>query len=374
MDNFNGNSLKVGGYVYRISNSKTTLYKSRRTALRTLRSKKSAFARANRPRLPFTFNHRLCNRSLVWPRSASRAALPEPRFSSIRLSVGTIQPDGALSVSTINPGDHTVELRHERFKSRQFQKHFVAGETISFAGADAALEAAPGELKITFTPPDAKVAIAKGELLKMVSSGVPLNLAPGSYTLTARTAERFTRSSTLEVIAGQSKALDLALAPSGMSKWDNAGAWRQEKGSFIRKGGDFVLYEAVPASGTFVFSAMLTKGHSLQWVLNYSDPKNYILFQMDENNFYRTVIRNGQKTDQIIVPDKGDKKSFRTLQIRVSSTELVHQIKHGDSWTILDRWTQPGTNLGLGKFGFYIPGNDEVALSSFAHYAELNTR
>ncbi len=288
--------------------------------------------------------------------------------------VGTIQPDGALSVSTINPGDHTVELRHERFKSRQFQKHFVAGETISFAGADAALDAAPGELKITFTPPDAKVAIAKGELLKMVSSGVPLNLAPGSYTLTARTAERFTRSSTLEVIAGQSKTLDLALAPSGMSKWDNAGAWRQEKGSFIRKGGDFVLYEVAPASGTFVFSAMLTKGHSLQWVLNYSDPKNYILFQMDENNFYRTVIRNGQKTDQIIVPDKGDKKSFRTLQIRVSSTELVHQIKHGDSWTILDRWTQPGANLGLGKFGFYIPGNDEVALSSFAHYAELNTR
>jgi hypothetical protein len=130
----------------------------------------------------------------------------------------------------------------------------------------------------------------------------------------------------------------------------------------------------VPASGTFVFSAMLTKGHSLQWVLNYSDPKNYILFQIDENNFYRTVIRNGQKTDQIIVPDKSDRKSFRTLQIRVSSMELVHQIKHGDSWTVLDRWTQPGANLGLGKFGFYIPGNDEVALSSFAHYAELNTR
>jgi hypothetical protein len=288
--------------------------------------------------------------------------------------VGTIQPDGALSVSTINPGDHTVELRHERFKSRQFQKHFVVGETISFAGADAALEAAPGELKITFTPADAKVAIAKGDLLKMVSSGVPLNLAPGSYTLTTRTAEKFTRSSTLEVTAGQSRTLDLSLAPSGMSKWDNAGAWRQEKGSFIRKGGDFVLYEVVPASGTFVFSAMLTKGHSLQWVLNYSDPKNYILFQIDENNFYRTVIRNGQKTDQIIVPDKSDRKSFRTLQIRVSSMELVHQIKHGDSWTVLDRWTQPGANLGLGKFGFYIPGNDEVALSSFAHYNELNTR
>jgi len=288
--------------------------------------------------------------------------------------VGTIQPDGTLSVSTINPGDHTVELRKERFKPRQFKKHFVAGGAISLAAVDAALEAVPGELKITFTPADATVAIVKGDLLKIVSSGVPLNLAAGTYTLTARTAERFTRSSTLEVIAGQSKTLDLSLAPSGMSKWDDPGAWKQERDSFIRKGGDFVLYGVVPTTGTFGFSAMPAKGHLLQWVLNYSDPKNYVLFQMDDKNFYRTVIRNGEKRDEIIVPDKGDKKSFRTLQIRVSPTEIVHQVKQGNGWTFLDRWTQPGANLSLGKFGFYIPGNDEVALSSFAHYVDLNIR
>jgi hypothetical protein len=95
---------------------------------------------------------------------------------------------------------------------------------------------------------------------------------------------------------------------------------------------------------------------------------------MDDKNFYRAVIRNGEKTDEIIVPDKGDKKSFRTIQIRVSATELVHQIKHDESWTVLDRWTQRGANLSLGKFGFYIPGNDQVAVSSFAHYADLNIR
>jgi Flp pilus assembly protein TadD len=186
---------------------------------------------------------------------------PQPRLASLTIQsgapgttvfvdqtlVGTIQPDGALSVSTVNPGDHTVELRKERFKPRQFKKHFVAGAAISLAAADAALEAAPGELKISFAPADATVAIVKGDLLKMVSSGVPLNLAPGTYTLTARTAERFTRSSTLEVIAGQSKTLDLSLGPSGMSKWDNPGAWKQEKDSFIRRGGDFVLYGVVPA-------------------------------------------------------------------------------------------------------------------------------
>jgi tetratricopeptide (TPR) repeat protein len=313
---------------------------------------------------------------------------PQPRLASLTIQggapgttvlvdqtlAGTIQPDGTISVSTVNPGDRTVELRKERFKPRLFKKHFVAGGTVSLAAADAALEAAPGELKINFAPADAKVAVVKGDLLTMVSSGVPVNLAAGTYTLTARTADRFTRSSTLEVTAGQSRTLDLYLAPSGMSKWDDPGAWKHERDSFIRKGGDFVLYGAVPASGTFLFSAMPTKGHLLQWVLNYTDPRNYVLCQMDDNNFYRTVIRNGEKTDEIKVPDKGDKKSFRTLQIRVSSTELVHVIKHGDSWTVLDRWRKPGANLSLGKFGFYIPGNDQVALSSFTHYADLNLR
>ena len=117
---------------------------------------------------------------------------------------------------------------------------------------------------------------------------------------------------------------------------------------------------------------MLTKGHLLQWVLNYTDPKNCVLFQMDDNNFYRTVIHNGEKTDEIKVPDKSDKKSFRTLQVRVSPAELVHLIKHGESWTVLDCWAQPGTNLSLGKFGFYLPGNDQLALSSFGYDVDLN--
>ena len=208
----------------------------------------------------------------------------------------------------------------------------------------------------------------------MVNSGVALNLPAGTYTLTARTADRFTRSSTLEVVAGQSKTLDLSLAPNGMSKWDEPSAWKKEGDSFVRKGGDFVLYGVAPASGTFGFSAMLTKGRLLQWVVNYTDPRNYVLYQMDDSNFYRAVIRNGTKADEIKIPDKSDRKSFREIHIRVSSTEIVNQIKHGNSWKILDRWTQPGVNLGQGKFGLYIPGNDEVAVSNFTHYADLNTR
>ena len=230
-------------------------------------------------------------------------------------------------------------------------------------------------MKITFTPVDAQVTVAKaGEAATKISSGSSLSLAAGSYTITAKTSDNFSRSSTVEVNAGQSKNLDLSLAPEGISRFDDPSAWKQEKGSFVRKGGDFVMYNLTPTSGTFVFSAMLSKGHRLQWVLSCTDVNDYILFQMDDNNFYRTVIKNGQKGDEIKIPHKTEKKSFRTIQIRVSPNEIVHQIRQGDGWLVLDRWALSGSNLSLGKFGFYIPGNDQVALSSFSHYVDLSTR
>ena len=187
---------------------------------------------------------------------------------------------------------------------------------MTLAAGDVALDAAPGELKIAFTPADAQVSVNKaGEAPTKVSSGSALSLPAGSYTVTARTSDSFTRSSTVEVAAGQSRSLDLSLAPSGMSLWEDPAGWKQEKGSFVRKGGDFVMYSLSPTTGTFVFSAMLTKGHRLQWMLNCINANNYVLFQMDDNNFYRTVVQNGQKGDEVKIPHKVGKKSYRTLQI-----------------------------------------------------------
>src|SRR3984957_8437148 len=289
-----------------------------------------------------------------------------------QVGAGSVQPDGRYNFSSVAPGDHVIELRKDKFKPRQIKKHFVAGSAVSLVAADVALEAALAELKITFAPSDAQVTLSKGSDPPIkLASGAPTSLAAGTYTLSARTADNFTRTSTLEVTAGQSRSLDLQLAPSGMSKWDDPASWKQEKGAYTRKGGDFVLYGVSPTSGTFIFSAMLTKGHRLQWMLHYSDANNYDLFQIDENNFYRTIFRNGQKTD-LKFPHKSDKKSFHTLQIRVTPAEIVHQIKQGDAWIALDHWTEPGTNLSSGKFGFYLPGGDQVSLSSFSHYADLS--
>ena len=313
---------------------------------------------------------------------------PIPRFATLaiqggtpgtavlvdQVQVGLVQPDGSLTVPNIGPGDHTIELRKDRFKSRQYKKHFVAGASIPLMSADAALEAATGELRVTFSPADATVTLVKpGETPVKVSSGGSLNLAPGAYTLSARTTDNVTRTATIDLAAGQTKNIELSLAPGGMSKWDDPSSWKQEKGWYVHKGGDFVLYSSSPTTGTFTFSAMLLKGHRLQWVLNYIGPGDYDLFQMDDNFFYRTPVRGGQKGEETKVPHKSDKKSFQTLQILVSPGEIVHQVRSGEKWTVLDQWSPPG-NATAGKFGFFIPGNDQVALSSFKHYTDLNVR
>src|SRR5579872_5377283 len=306
---------------------------------------------------------------------AIQGGLPGTTVLIDQANVGTVQSDGTLNVAAVNPGDHTIELRRDRYKWKQFKKHFTAGAPVALSAADVALEAAPGELKITFTPADAIVTLSKGaEAPIKVTSGNTTSLAAGSYNLNARTADNFIRSATVEIAAGQTKSLDLSLSPDGMSKWDDPTGWKQEKGAFARKGGDFVMYSLAPTSGTFTFSAKLNKGHRLQWLLNCTDANNYILYQMDDDNLYRTVVRNGQKGDEIKIPHKSDKKAFRTLMIRVGTAEIVHQIKQGDGWVVLDRFSVPGTYLNQGRFGFYIPGGDQVALANFSHYSDLSAK
>ena len=351
-------NLELKEYVVRVS----------KTGFQDLPEQKIRIHKGEQAKVIFNLQPMVVSSSLT-----IQGGIPGATVLIDQIPVGTVRSDGTLTVATVNPGDHTVELRKDRFKPRQIKKHFAVGQAVSLAAADTALEAAPGELKITYTPADAQVTLNKaGETATKVSSGSAISLPAGSYTLTAKTADNFTRSSTVEVAAGQSRSLDLSLAPSGMSKWNDPTGWKEEKGWFVRKGGDFVMYSVSPTTGTFVFSAMLTKGHRLQWMLNCTDADNYVLFQMDDNNFYRTVVKNGKKGDEAKIPYKSGKKTFRTLQIRVASNEIVHQIRQGDGWVALDRWTQPGSNLSLGRFGFYIPGNDQVALSSFGHYVDLN--
>ena len=287
--------------------------------------------------------------------------------------VGVILSDGTFRLPTITAGDHVIELRKENFKPVRVQKQFLANAATTLN--DVALQSTASELKINFVPVDATVTLSKpGDTPFKVVSGTTLNLAPGAYTLVARTTNTVTRTAVIQVAAGESRKLDLSLAPLGMENWGTPGAWRPENNYFVRRGGGFILYRALSTSGTFVFSASLQKGKRLQWVTNFVDERNYELFSTDDNYFYRSEVRDGQTTEGARVPLKIDKKKFRTLQVHVSKGQIVHQVLEGDKWEVLDFWAPPNRDLSGGSFGFYIPSSDEVNLANFSFYADLVPR
>jgi len=289
-------------------------------------------------------------------------------------SIGNVQGDGSFHAASILPGDHVLELRKEGFNPKQIKEHFTAGATVSLGAAEATLEMAKGTLRVTFTPPDASVTLTRaGEPPIRITSGNPVSVAPGTYTLSATTGDH-TQNAMVQVVAGQLKTLDLPLDPGGMAGWEMPGGWRQDGGVYIRKGGGLVLYKTSPTSGTFVFSVMLRKGHRLQWVLDCKDDKNYLLFQTDEEFLSRSVVSGGEATEAARVPYRSDRKKFRTFQVRISVGEIVTQVFEGQNWKVLDRVVMPGVDLSSGKFGFLIPGSDELALSNFRHYAEAGAK
>jgi hypothetical protein len=52
--------------------------------------------------------------------------------------------------------------------------------------------------------------------------------------------------------------------------------------------------------------------------------------------------------------------------MEVIANTLTHKIYKDGGWSVMDTWTVNDADFTAGKFGFYIPGNDQVGLSHFS--------
>jgi tRNA A-37 threonylcarbamoyl transferase component Bud32/cytochrome c-type biogenesis protein CcmH/NrfG len=309
------------------------------------------------------------------PHLASLAIQGAPAGSEVLLDgqpVGTVQSDGTFQSAGLAPGDHVIAIQKDGFQQKKIQKHFAAGGTTALSASEVSLERVTSQVQISFSPTDASVALVKGSDAPIkVTSGANLTVSPGHYELTTRVGS-VSRSVPVDIAAGAARSIGpLSLAPGTIQDFEDAAGWKPEQEWFTRRGGNFALYKRSSVPGVFIFSAALQKGHRLQWVFDYVDDKNYILFQLDDSYFYRSVMQNGETHDETKIPFKSDKKSSHTFQISVSPGRIVHQIQQGNAWVNLDSWSQSGRDASAGKFGFYIPDKDEVAISNFSYYGEL---
>ena len=313
-----------------------------------------------------------------------REATPGTEVLLDQKPLGTVGDDGSFTASSVPPGEHTIELRKDQFVPKRIQRQFAAGRTVALLGGDAVLAAAIGTLRLTRAPADASVVYRRADETQGHELKVnQVDLPAGNYIFTARAAGYVDRTERVQIGAGETHPLELALAKVaaaapppppknfGMGDFEDPNAWSKQGDVWSHKGGGVIPYK-LPTNGTFTFTVRLLRGGSLfrggriRWAVQYMDGKNYDLFELDRKTLSSKVIEGGKTYDRgKFEHGLNDKDMSYTVQVDVSPGQLVHRIQNGENWLVLETWKEPGRKFNDGKFAFMIQGSDEIGLSDF---------
>ena len=296
------------------------------------------------------------------------------------ISRGTVHPDGEFQVGGIEPGRHTVTLRHDGFRPMQGDQNFVAGKTTELL---ATMEAAPttGTLRFEINPAglDAHVRIKRdGDAQEREVSGTSVSVPEGHYVVNISAPQYATTSASVQVTAGNTAVAAVTLrrleakAPAktnssltfGLEDWLKTPGWSTQNGMITHKGGDWVMAPPDISQGTIRFTVVSLKGRHVEWAVASRDEKNFVHYELDDKNLTRYEVRNGNKLTQIKKPHGLDKKKPMGISLAVTPGSIVISVQNG-GWVDLDKWDS-GVQAVHGRFGFRIPGSDEIGLQDFS--------
>jgi hypothetical protein len=238
-----------------------------------------------------------------------------------------------------------------------------------------------GTVRVTRAPGGATVTYKRdNEAQPHELRGNQIDLPPGNYVFSSKAPGFVDKALSVLVAPGAQVVADLTLSPArtaapapkvgGMGDWEDPAGWTRDGEAWVHKGGNFVPYK-LPAKGTYTFTVQLLKGGNIfrgghiRWYVDYVDPKNYGLFEIDKKTFWAKEVTNGKSKDREKTQHGLENQKSFTIQVDVTPDHVVHRLKNGDTWLTLDSWTEPGRVFSDGKFGFYIPGADEIAISDF---------
>jgi len=295
--------------------------------------------------------------------------------------------DSGFSAANIEPGKHTIYLLKDRVRTTPAEYVFEAGKTTT---VDRSKLTAPGTLKIEVSPAVAGVQVhmqAEGDAKEQAVSGNEISVPEGNYRVTGSAPQYADASVNVHVTAGAvtsatltMKRLEAPVQPKqqavfSMEDWVKATAgtpslskWEHEDNVWVKRGGEFVVAPFNPTPGTLIFTALLMKGKHLEWVVDYKDDRNYVLFQIEERSLVRTEYVNGRKGEPVRKPMSTSAASYVTIMIKVSATSIVHSVRVQNNWEVVDDWARPGGGL-QGKLGFYVHGKDQIRVSQFTFTA-----
>jgi serine/threonine-protein kinase len=300
--------------------------------------------------------------------------------------IGTVGNDGAFSYSGVSPGPHTLLFSMPGFEPLTLSKDFGAAATLMLSSSEVTLTRTPTSVEFVVDPGTRATIVQSGKLMHEFKGQKTVPLAAGKYEMTVTGPAGVPTTMTLSVPAGGPLKTDLrAVVITGMEQFDQVG-WTRTDNWYTRRGGAFLLYNHGNPDGRFTFTIRLdrdgnpfTTGSRLNWVVGYIDNRRHVLLQLDRDAFYRSDVVDG--ISQVVrIPHRiPTNRPFIHLGTIVSGPQLVTQfsIDGGKTWQPIDSWTrtttfgrpEPGRRTMLdGKFGFFLPGEEEIAISNFLYY------
>jgi cytoskeletal protein RodZ len=330
--------------------------------------------------------------------TTSREKPPQPAFAELTLqqlppgtrvtldnnAIGTVGSDGRLARSNIAPGRHTLQFSVKGYDPVTVTREFGSARLVTLTAADIKLTRTPSTLDLQADPATETVIAQNGRTLQQVKGAVKVPLAEGTYDISAKGPAGVVSSVRVSIPAGGGAVpVDLrALIVSGMERFDRTG-WTQSEAWVTRRGGNYVLYNRSGDEGTISFTVRLDRngnpfssGARLNWVVGFADSRNYILLQLDKDSFYRQAVVNS-------VPQSATKKDhdipnnvpYVNLRVQLIGSRLVHEYStKPNEWRTLDAWATAAVpvtstrSLLDGRFGFFLPGDEEITISNFLYY------
>jgi tetratricopeptide (TPR) repeat protein len=301
--------------------------------------------------------------------------------------LGEVDRDGAFSAS-VAAGPHRVELRNvpEMYAPQAVEKQFADSATVVLTGADLPLRAVKGKLQIQVEPAgiDASVSIQQaGGAGQSVRPGTYYR-EPGDYIVTASAPGYLKSEAGQRVTPGQTTVFRLTLTreavqPSrrhfGLDDLAKIAGFKKGDSVIVRRGGEFALLPLSPSAGAYSFTANVRGGGLLrgvgigkarvEWVVDYADPANHVLFQLGEDTLSRTTVNGGLSAESVKIPHPCPKSAYYSIAVEVTAAAVTHKLLCNGEWLLLDEWKPAGRNLADGKFGFFVPGNSTLTISHF---------
>jgi serine/threonine-protein kinase len=286
---------------------------------------------------------------------------------------GTTGGDGDPFLASLAAGVHHVEAR--RGGKSAAQDVTLSDGSSSVKVAVLKFEPSRSSVSIELDPAASTLAVYDAKGGSVTVTGTHLTLPEGKYRFLASANGYLDRTEAVDVPPDGSTTVNLKLSPITVAEtapvitgWGPA-EWSVDVPghTLTHHGSEVGAYAAPPSRGTFVFSGSIGHGFlinkpKVEWVANYRDANNYLLFSLDRTGLEEFVVVSGKKIangGKIPIPPL----SKYQVMVRIVPGHIMTSLGDGHGWKQLSDWNGLPEDVDAGRFGFKGP----VTLTSFSY-------